>query len=438
TGIPKSNGNVVLLGAAGIENVGIEGTGTIDGNGLKFWTGQGDNTGPGQNSAQGYFERPHLIVFSRCRNVRLRDVFLTASAYHCTRILDCEYVWFDRVRIYNRVNKNNDGFHFNRCRYVHVNACDIQCQDDACALFGSNQWVTIAHCTFSTRWSIFRFGSGEAENITITNCLIYDTYGSVIKMAARAGSRYENISFSNLIMQNVTGPITVGLHSARRASAAAPVEGEKRPANGIVRNLSFHHIRAHVVAEGRQFPDLHWPQSYRDGERRTCITLNGAGGEILENISLHDVHVTYEGGGTAEEAALRDVPQVAGEYFEMGPRPAYGLYARGVRGLTLDQVRFEVVKPDLRPAVVFDHVSDAAVHGLSAQGNPEAESLLRFISTRDVLLTASRVLTPAAVFLRVEGEGSADIQVDGGSLAKAATPVEFVAGATRASVRGLG
>lgn len=267
--------------------------------------------------------------------------------------------------------------------------------------------------------------------------MIYDTYGSVIKMAARAGSRYENITFSNLIMQNVTGPITVGLHSARRTPAVGAAGTATPLPNGIVRNISFNHIRAHVVAEGRQFADMHWEQGYRDGERRTCITLNGAGGEMIENISLNDVHVTYEGGGTAAEAALRDVPQVAGEYFEIGPRPAYGLFARGVRGLTLNNVRFEVVKPDLRPAVIFDHVSDAAVNGLSAQGNPEAESMLRFIATQDVLLTATRVLTPAAVFLRVEGQTSAGIKVDGGDLAKAATPVVYAAGAVAGSVKGL-
>lgn len=450
--IPRSNGNVVLLGAAGIENLTIEGNGTIDGNGLKFWTGQGDNTGPGQNSQQGYFERPHLLVFSHCKNVRMRDVFLTASAYHCTRILDCERVWLDGVRIFNRVNKNNDGFHFNNCQYVHVMNCDVKCQDDACALFGGNKWVTIANCTFSTRWSIFRFGAGEAENITITNCVIYDTYGSVIKMAGRAGSRYENITFSNLIMKNVTGPITVGLNSIRRnppataagvagvtggasgAAVAAPAPATP-PVMGVVRNISFNNIRAYVVAEGRQFPDMHWEQGYRDGERRTCLTLNGVGDEYLENISLTDVHVVYEGGGTAEEAALRDLPLVAGEYFELGPRPAYGLYVRGVRGLSLHNVRFEVQKPDLRPAVVFDNVQDAAVNGLSAQGNAQAESVLRMIRSRDVLMTATRVLTPAAVLLRVEGAASENIIVDGGDVAKAARTVEFAGGAAEKSAR---
>jgi hypothetical protein len=102
----------------------------------------------------------------------------------------------------------------------------------------------------------------------------------------------------------------------------------------------------------------------------------------------------------------RCAPKVAGEYYEAGVFPAYGIYARRVRGLSLSNVRFDVAAPELRPAIVFDHVMDAAVNGLSAQGNPQSESLLRLIETRDVLLTASRVLTPSAVFLQVEGAGS--------------------------------
>src|SRR4029453_4325737 len=94
-GIPPGNGNVVLLSAANAENVAIEGLGTIDGNGAKFFTGKGDNTGPGQNSSEGYFQRPHLMVFYRCKNLSVRKVFLTASAYHCTRILECNRVFLD-------------------------------------------------------------------------------------------------------------------------------------------------------------------------------------------------------------------------------------------------------------------------------------------------------------------------------------------------------
>jgi glycosyl hydrolase family 28 len=428
-GIPPGNGNIVLISAGNAENVTIEGQGTIDGNGAKFFTGKGDNTGPGQNSAAGYFQRPHLMVFYRCKNLVIRDVFLTASAYHCARILQCQRVHLDGVRIHNRVNLNNDGFHINSSEYVHITNCDVACQDDACALFGSNKFVTVTNCSFSTRWSVFRFGGGQAENITISNCVIYDTYGCPIKMRCGARSRFENITFSNLIMKNVTGPISIGLDSSRGSTA-----GAAQPVKGIVRNIAFNGIRATVVANGRQHEDLPWPQKFRPGETRTCIVINGVKDEFLEGISFHDVHVVYEGGGTAEEAA-REVPQMAGEYFEIGTPPAYGVYARNVRGLTLHNVRLEVTAPDIRPAVVFDQVMDAAVNGLSAQGSPQAESLLRFVNSRDILLTASRVLTTAAVFLRLEGAGNDGITIDGGHLSKADKLLAYGAGANVKAVK---
>lgn len=431
SGVPPGNGNIVLLSAANAEHVAIEGTGTIDGNGARFYTGRGDMTGPGQNSAEGYFQRPHLLVFYRCHNLRIRDVFLTASAYHCLRTIECRHVHYTGVRILNRVNKNNDGFHLVSNQYLHLVDCDVQCQDDACALFGSNQWVTITNCSFSTRWSVFRFGGGNPENIAISNCLIYDTFGCPVKMRFGRTSRAQNILFSNLVMQNVTGPISVGCDHRPRPGGAV---SDPPPVPGFVRNLAFRGIRATVVAEGRQYPDMPWEQVYRPGEVRTCFVFNGAGGALLEDISLDDVQATFEGGGTAAEARAA-VPEVAGEYFEIGTPPAYGLYARGVRGLTLHNVRLARSKPDLRPAVVLERVRDVAINGLAAQGSAEAEALLRFTDTQDVLVTAPRVLAPAAVFLQVEGAATANVTVDGGDLTKAARSWVAAKGADPSAIR---
>lgn len=430
TAIPPGNGNIVMISAANAENIRIEGPGTIDGNGAKFFTGRGDMTGPGQNSAEGYFQRPHLLIFYRCKNLVLQDVFLTASAYHCARILQCNQVNLHAVRIYNRVNLNNDGFHINSSQYVHISNCDIACQDDACALFGSNKFITVNNCTFSTRWSVFRFGGGEAENIAVSNCVIYDTYGCPIKARFGGRSRFENITFSNLIMKNVTGPISIGLDSTRRN----PNQITAPPTRGIVRNVAFNGIRATVVAQGKQHDDLPWPQRFRPGETRQCIVLNGVGEDFLENISFHDVHVTYEGGGTTEEAT-REIPKMAGEYFEIGTPPAYGMFARNVRGLTLNNVRFEVKTEDLRPAVVFENVSDGTINGLSAHGNPKAEALLRFSNVREVLLSAARVLTSAAAFLKLMGPGNDRITIDGGDISKVTKPLVLAGGATAKAVK---
>ncbi|HXE42999.1 MAG TPA: hypothetical protein VN516_08235, partial [Candidatus Baltobacteraceae bacterium] len=142
-------------------------------------------------------------------------------------------------------------------------------------------------------------------------------------------------------------------------------------------------------------------------------------GGIIENITFDNVHVTYSGGGTAEMGALRDVSTDTGEYFGIGTRPAYGLYARGIKGLTLQNVRFDTVERDLRPAIVFDDVKDAAINNLSIQGDKGAESALRFVNTQDALVTGARLLTPAKVFLAVEGTNGMNIKLDGGDISKA-------------------
>jgi hypothetical protein len=230
--------------------------------------------------------------------------------------------------------------------------------------------------------------------------------------------------------------ISIGLDSTRRtpAQGASTPSNDTRP-NGYVRNVQFHGIQATVASEGQQFADMPFRQNYRPGEMRTCIVLNGVGDEFLEEIRFNGVHAVFGGGGTAEEAARRDVPKMAGEYFELGTLPAYGLPPPNPRRLTLQDVRFEVAKADLRPAVVFDRVEDVALNGFSAQGNPAAAALLRFTNTREALLSACRVLSPCAAFLSVEGARSEEITIDGGDLSKAATRLVLSGGAIRRAVR---
>jgi hypothetical protein len=433
-GVPTGNGNIVFVYAVNAVNITIEGRGTIDGNGQAFYNGKGDNTGPGQRGVGGNFDRPHLIVFYQCTNFVVRDVLLTRSAYHCFRILKCKQIQLNGIRIYNRVNKNNDGFHFNDSQYVHITNCDIQCQDDACALFGSNQFVTVNNCSFSTRWSIFRFGSGEAQNIVVSNCLIYETYGCPVKISS-GKARLENLSFSNIIMRNVTGPIGIAFTNTSNRDNASDNAND---GSSFVRNISFNGIRATVVEKPVDHPDIAFGVNVFNGEVNSCITLNGVGKAFLENISFTDVHVTYAGGGTKEQASKREVPQVAAEYFGVwgtepfGP-PAYGLYARNVRNLTLHNVRLEYEKPDARPAVIFDNVQDASVTGLSAKGSADTE-LFRIINSKDILIAASRVLTSAGTFLQVEGESCEGIVVNGGDLRKAQKPLVFEKGAGKHAV----
>jgi Glycosyl hydrolases family 28 len=468
------DGDVGLIYAVHAENVTVEGPGTIDGQGLLFQHKRNDPNPPLAGISGRH--RPYHLMFYQCKNVRVRNIYLKDCAFHSMRIFQCSFCWFDGIHLWSRVNSNNDGFHFISCEYVHISNCDIQCQDDACALFGSCKFVTVTDSSFSTRWSVFRFGGGTAENITVSNCIMDTVFGCPIKIAGGGRSHFQNMMFSNLVMNNVTGPISISMGSRRgrqrpemsgasgtngvagavsgaetnmASNAAAnsetnspkefeavPVPGEppEPEGPGYVRNIVFSDIRATVV-KPFPLPESKWTSGYNPGEVFSCIGLNAIGENFIENIVFDNVHITFPGGGTAEQAAVRDVPKVVGEYYAVGVFPSYGLYARQVRGLTLNNVRFDLAAPDLRPAVVFDHVQDAAVNGLNTQGDKGSESALRFIESQDVLMSATRLLTPASVFLQVEGADAANIIIDGGDLSKADKLLAFKNGGMESSVK---
>jgi polygalacturonase len=437
------DGNWALLYAVHAKNVTIEGPGTIDGQGYQFHSpvrGQPPPSGIGGN------KRPYHLLAYQCEGLTVRNLDLVDCAYHSIRVIQSRRVHMDTLYIHNRVNGNNDGFHFISAQYVTVSNCIVLSQDDACALFGNCQNVTITNSTFSTRWSVFRFGGGQVRNIAISNCVLRQVYGCPIKFQGNPGSSYENISFSNLIFDDVSGPIHVGVgpRAPRQQPAGAPpppvrddmtsAHPEESGAPAVLRNVSFSHIHGNVTTNPGQIDEAKVTSNANAGEKHSCIVFNCVGGATMENISLSDIHLTFGGGGTAEDAARRDLPEFAGEYFMLGPMPAYGFYARGVRGLTLNNIRLQVASQDLRPAVILDRVTDCAINGLSVDADAKAESALRFRNSREVLVTAARLLTPTPVFLAVEGASTERVVIDGGNLSSAAKSLTITDGAQQSAV----
>ncbi len=419
-----NDGNWALLFAVKTKNVAIEGPGTIDGQGAQFHSAVRGTPPP---SGIGGNKRPYHVLVYQCEDFAIRNISMLDCAYHSIRIIESKRIHFDGIYIHNRVNGNNDGFHFISAQHVTVSNCIVKSQDDACAMFGSCQFITITNSSFSTRWSVFRFGGGHVQNIAISNCLLYEVDGCPMKFQGDPGSVFENISFSNLVLQDVTGPISISV------GGHLPPPDDKTPV--IARNISFSNIHGTVTTNPAQLSEASVTSGYNPGETHSCIVLNSVNESVLENISFDNVHLTFGGGGTAEDAARRDVPQTFGEYFRLGPMPAYGLYARNVRGITMQNVRFQVATPDLRPALILDHVADVAINGFSVQGNAAAESVLRFIDSKDALLTGTRVLTPSSVFLQLEGSANQGIIVEGGDLSRASSPVAFKSGATESAVK---
>ena len=416
----------------------IEGPGTIDGHGAQFHAAVRGSAPP---SGLGGNHRPYHVLVYHCEDFAVRNISMLDCAYHSIRVIQSQRVHMDGVYIHNRVNGYNDGFHFISAEYVTVSNCVVKSQDDACAMFGSCKHMTITNSYFSTRWSVFRFGGGFAEDITVSNCLLHEVYGCPIKFHADLGSRFENISFSNLVLQNVTGPINFSVGPGAPGTRPQAVDALQRPAPKpetelpVVRNISFNNIHGTVTTGPAQLSETTITSGYNPGERHSCITLNCVGGSTLENISFDNIHLTFGGGGSAEDAARRDLPQFAGEYFALGPMPAYGFYRA-------ERARHYAAEC----AIPGEHAgpppcNDPRSYGGCCHQRSQCSGQRRggFGATVHRLEpdTAYRIAGPDAFlhFLQLEGANNDGIIVEGGDLSKAASTVTFQNGATEKAVK---
>lgn len=159
----------------------------------------------------------------------------------------------------------------------------------------------------------------------------------------------------------------------------------------------------------------------------------------MENIRFSDIHVRYAGGGSTALAAKREVPEVSAEYFGVwnkdpyGP-PAYGLYARNVKSLYLQNVRFDLENPDARSALIFDNVQDASINGLDIAGPHGEAPVILMLNSKDILMTAIRLISASKVFLQVEGSHSKAISLFGCDYHKAQEALNLLNGANANAV----
>ena len=406
--VGESNKDRCLLYAENAERIRLEGSGTIDGQGRGIAG-----------------KRPMMMRFLNCRDVRVRDLAFRDGAAWCASFVLCDDIWVDSVTIHNRANHNGDGLDLDGCENVFISNCKLSCGDDCIALQTSEEKpcrnIVITNCVLSSDWAAIRFGPlscGNFEDITMSNCVIHDTWGCGIKLQMNEGACIENVLFSNLVMRHVTGPISLCLSDC--VTRRDRPDQSPRPIRTF-RNIQFSNVRAQVVVAPpfERFP----------GERLSCISITGKTGHPIEGVSFTDVHITYAGGGSREHAGRRNVPELdfetTPEYFRFGILPAYGLYARHVRDLTLNNVSFDLENPDLRPAIVCDDVQDLEIAGLSARGNAEAESLLRLQQTRRAFIHGCHPTADTRVFVLVEGDASREIAVVDNDLRGVRTPAKI-------------
>jgi hypothetical protein len=167
------------------------------------------------------------------------------------------------------------------------------------------------------------------------------------------GALLEDVTISNITMRDIVNdPIFLRLGSRMRGPDGTPV--------GALRRVNISNI---IV--------------YNASGNNAC-TISGIPGHDIEDVSLNNIHIYYQGGGTKEQSE-REVPENESKYPEpgmFGVSPAYGLFVRHAKNIKIDDVEFSYLKPDYRPAFVFDDVQGIYMNHVVAQ-KETGESPLR-------------------------------------------------------------
>ena len=394
-----------LVYADGAKNIGIEGPGTIDGNGKPF----PPRDPPNLDIATG--GRPRLLFLKGCQNVRVRDVTLCDSGCWTAHFAMCDKVFVQGICVYSHFFGNEDGILLDSCQDSFVSDCFVDTSDDAIVIKSSFPRVckniAITNCVLTTTAAAIKFGTqslGGFQNVSISNCVCYECAGGGLKFLTVDGGDLEDITVSNITMHNVSAPITFILGNRGQDFGFKEVERPRPVAR--LRNVVVSGIRATVASEN---------DMWRTGN--TCL-IAGIPGHPVEGVMIDNVYMTYPGNGTAAEAQRSEVPEREKAYPEntmFGVLPAYGFYLRHANRVTLHNVRLELERPDLRPALVCDDVEDLELTGFKALVTGD-EPLIRLVNTRGAVIQNCRTLGGVQSFLDVEGIKSADIALSANDL----------------------
>ena len=391
--VGESHMDRCLIFARECRDIGIVGRGIIDGQG---------GIGNFPNKDDRLKQRPMMIRFVGCAGIRMRDIQLRNPAAWTTAWLYCNDVVVDGVSIESQANSNGDGLDFDGCQNVRVSNCAFNTSDDSLCLQTSNpqfpcNGIVVENCIMHSKWAAMRFGLlsvGNFENVLVTNCVFRDITDAGFKIQMCEGGTMRNMSFSNIVMQNVPRPLFLTL-SRHRRNVDLP---EGVPPVGRIENLRFSHLRV---------------DNSQSGESRSGFFISGLAERCSEYVSFDDIVFTAAGGGTAEEGKLRLLPEfsdeltkgIQPEFFHLGEHwPFSCLCARHVKGLTLKDIRFSYARQDDRPAVVLDDAESVDLRAVTVPESEKAESLLRLQDVRRFSMDLSSGGYGARSFLEIGGQ----------------------------------
>lgn len=311
-----------LILGENVEDVTIAGDGVIDGNKVFDPTGEEHMRGP------------HTILFVTCRRFTLRDVSIVDAANYAIYFEASDDVDVRRVKIVG----GWDGVHFrgasgHDCHNVSIVGCEFHTGDDSIA---GRYWdnTVISGCIINSSCNGIRL-IGPAQRLIIHDCLFYGP-GAQPHRTSGAARRTNMLSGINLqpggwdATRGLLDDVLIANNTMQNVASAVTLSTK---GGNTVGRVTVTGLRATAVY-------------------RAALSVESWADTPITNVVFRDVNVEFTGGGKVEQAKQ----PVKGPGVDARPLPVWGVYARNVENLTLDDVRLSVASDDFRPVLAADGV----------------------------------------------------------------------------------
>jgi hypothetical protein len=348
-----------------IEDCAVTGDGEINGKSLAMFD-------PKQPDGA---DKMFSIVSSK--NIRFDNIHIKNGGHFAWLLNDCENVTISGVTL----KGSRDAIDLMGCRNVQIHGCNFSsCIDDTLGI--KSDWalgrkiqtrnIYAWDCDFDSGCNALQFGSetaGDFHNVNLWDIRIHRAEKAGIGITTNDGGDIDGVTCRNITMKGVANPIFILVTNRLRSGDPA-----KRP--GAIRNVLLSGI---TVTDCRAGP-------HHGGVNP--ITISGRPESILKDITLEDVSVTYPGGGLASMADT--VPGFGKEYApgKFGDRPAAGLYARNIDGLTLRRISLNFTGQDGRPVLTFAAINRLTIDGFQST-QPDAGPILKMDRVKDCTIINS-------------------------------------------------
>lgn len=315
-----------LLNATGLRGVRVTGTGTLDGNGNKFWTAFWRRRAENRRCTNLEVERPRLMYFESCDDLVVEGVSLKDSGFWNLHVYKCTNVRLESLSISAphgdppRITGDNqpwdevsvdrapssDGIDVDSSQQVVIRDCTISVGDDCIALKGTKgplamqdassppvQNILIEGCDFASGHGVVTCGSEATivRNVVVRDCRVGPGVPVVrLKLRPDTPQLYENLVFEGLVLDRAQS-----LFDVKPWTQFFDLQGHEPP-RSAVRNVVLRDITGTLNSLG---------------------DLRGNDGDAIEGVSLTRVDLRTE----SEAFRVQDRKGLSTQDFVVNGKP---------------------------------------------------------------------------------------------------------------------